>query len=74
MRNIVNISLPPEMVKMIKKEVKTGDYASVSEFIRHLIRLWKTNKLAQDLEEGRKAFESSKGKELKSLKDLRQSL
>lgn len=71
MRNIVNISLPPEMVKMIKNEVKTGEYASVSEFIRHLLRMWKNHQLIQTLAEGEKAFREGKAKELKSLKDLR---
>jgi len=39
MRNIVNISLPREMVVDIKRGVKAGKFASTSEFMRHLIRL-----------------------------------
>ena len=71
MRNIVNISLPEKMVKIIKKEVKREGYASVSEFIRYLIRNWNTNKLAEELKKDRLKFESGNGIVLKSLKDLR---
>ena len=71
MRNVVNISLPEKMVKVIKKEVKAGGYASVSEFFRYLIREWNTNKLAEELKKDRLRFEAGKGKVLKSLKDLR---
>lgn len=70
MRQILNISLPMSMVKIIKKEVKTGGFASVSEFIRHLIRLYNTEKLAKEVEADRKDFEAGKGIELKSLEDL----
>ena len=71
MRNIINISLPETMVKMVKKEVRRGYYASVSEFFRDLIRMWNTKKLAEKLEKSRKEFEAGKGTRLKSLKDLR---
>ena len=71
MRQIVNISLPPKMLKIVKKEVKEGGFASVSEFFRHLLRLYNTHKLAQEIEESRKEFAAGKGIELKSLNDLR---
>ena len=70
MRQILNISLPSATVKMIKTEVKKGGYASVSEFMRHLIRLWNTEKLVGDVKQSRKEFADGKGKVLKSLKDL----
>jgi len=70
MREILNISLPEVMVKEVKNEVKKGHFASTSEFIRHLIRLWNTNKLAQELKNDRKDFDSGKGIKLRSLKDL----
>ena len=38
MRNIINISMPDEMAKVIKKEVKKGQYVSTSEFFRSLAR------------------------------------
>lgn len=38
MRSVINISLPPQMVKKIKEEVRTSDYATVSEFFRDVLR------------------------------------
>ena len=70
MRQIVNISLPMETVKMIKSEVKNGGFASVSEFMRHLIRLWRTEQLQRDVNQSKREFAQGKGKALKSLKDL----
>ncbi len=70
MRQIVNISLPSETVKMIKQEVKNGGYASVSEFMRHLIRMWHTDQLAGEIRQSEKEFAAGKGKELKSLDDM----
>lgn len=70
MRQIINISLPEETVKMIKAEVKAGGYASVSEFMRHLIRLWNTKKLLNDVKAAKKAFKAGNWKEFTSFKDL----
>ena len=70
MRQIVNISLPEETVKIIKLEVKNGGFASVSEFMRHLIRLWNAEKLVGDVKRSKKEFARGKGKVLKSLKDI----
>ena len=71
MHEVINISLPSPMAKTVKTAVKTGDYASTSEFFRHLLRLWNTYKLAEELKKDRKQFMAGKGKVLKSLKDLR---
>ncbi|MAF20676.1 MAG: hypothetical protein CMI55_03275 [Parcubacteria group bacterium] len=72
MRNIVNISLPAEMVKMIKQEVKKNKYVSVSEFFRALLRNYEEEgKLLAELEAIDKEFDTGKGKILNSLKDLR---
>ncbi len=69
MRNIINISLPPELTKKVQQEVKTGNYASISEFFRHLLR---THELAEELKKARNNFDRRKNwKILKSLKDLR---
>lgn len=70
MRSIINISLPEAMVKSVKKEVESGKYGSVSEFFRHLLRLWRTRELSVELKKDRKDFEAGKGLELKSLSDL----
>ncbi len=71
MRNIVNISLPNIMVREIKNEVKTGGFASVSEFFRHILRERMENKIIYELEKSRKEFAAGKAKPLQSLKDLR---
>lgn len=68
MRNIINISLPEEMAKMVEKGVKRGKFASTSEYIRYLIR---SRELVEELEKSRREFEAGKGKVLRSLKDLR---
>ncbi len=72
MRNIINISLPAEMVKVVKREVKKGQYASISEFFRTLLRDYEEeSKLLAELEEIDREFEAGKGKVLHSLRDLR---
>ncbi len=71
MRNIINISLPEPMVKIVKREVRQGSYASVSEFIRDTIRSWMEEKQLRELNESRKEMAEGKGKVLRSLRDLR---
>jgi len=71
MREVINISLPSPMAKTVKNAVKTGDYASTSEFFRHLLREWQEGKLLNELNQSRVEIASGKGKILKSLKDLR---
>ena len=69
MRNIINISLPQELAKRVKEEVRNKNYASTSEFFRHLLRV---HELAEELKKARKDFDKGKNwKVLKSLKDLR---
>lgn len=62
--------MPLSMLKFIKKEVKEGGYASVSEFLRHLVREWQQEKLLKELNQQTKDFEAGKGIVLKSFKDL----
>lgn len=71
MRNVINISLPREMVKMVKEEVKKGKYASVSEFFRALLREHEENMILRDVEISRKEIKEGKGKILKSFKELK---
>ena len=71
MRKIINISLPIELGNIVEKTVKTGQYATKSEFFRHLLRLWAEGRLLKDLDESRKEIAAGRGKVLKSLKDLR---
>lgn len=71
MREVINISLPPPMAKTVKTAVKKGDYASTSEFFRHLLRDWQEGKLLSELNESKLEIASGKGKFLTSLKSLR---
>lgn len=71
MRNIINLSLPQKLTEVVEENVKTGHFASKSEFFRMLLRLWMEGKLVQELEESRKELNSGRGKLLKSLKKLR---
>lgn len=36
----ITITLPPYMLASIKKEVRSGSYASTSELIREAMRMW----------------------------------
>ena len=59
------------MVKEVEEHVKTGKYASKSEFFRDLIRDWQEDQLLKELKESEAEFRAGKFKVLKSLKDLR---
>lgn len=71
MREIINISLPQQMARTVKKAVKDGDYISTSEFFRDLVRNWHEEKLAEELVASRQEISAGKGRVLKSLKHLR---
>jgi len=71
MRTILNISLPPATVVEIKQSAKNSGFASVSEYMRYLIREEKKRELTERLLNARMDFENGKGKVLRSLKDLR---
>jgi putative addiction module CopG family antidote len=71
MRNVVTISLPKQLDEQIEKEVKTGKFASKSEFVRCLIRLWQEEKLAKEIAEAERDIAAGRVREIKSLKELR---
>ena len=72
MRSVINISLPKSLAAEVKKEVKAGHFASTSEFIRHLIRLWNTEMPARSLEKAEKDFKKGKNwKKFDSVADIR---
>ncbi len=71
MRSILNISLPATLADIVKKEVKKGNFASTSEFFRHLLRLWNDKKLSYELGRSERDFASGDFKALKTLRDLR---
>ena len=70
MRNIINISLPPTLTKKVEDAVRMENFASKSEFFRHLLREWMAGRLAQEFEEGRKEYRTRKTKRLNSMKAL----
>ena len=70
-RNILNISLPVKMAQRIKQEAKRDGYASVSEYIRHILREHDEKKELLLIEESRAEIRAGKWKKLHSLKDLR---
>lgn len=70
MRSIINISLPKKMADLVEKEVKTGKFATKSEFFRTLVRKWEEDYLLKELKEAQKNFDAGKFKKLRSLKDL----
>lgn len=70
MRQVINISLPKQMVAEVNKAVKEEKFASKSEFFRHLIRLWEEEKLHRNIMESEKEFSQKRGRVLRSLKDL----
>ncbi len=41
----LSIALTPELAKMVREAVGSGDYASSSEVIREALRDWKTKRL-----------------------------
>ena len=71
MRRIINISLPPKLNKIVDENLKSGEYASKSEFFRHLLRIWTEGRLLKELDESRKEIAANRGMVLKSLKNLR---
>jgi len=72
MRSIINISLPEELSRMVKKEVKKGNFASTSEYFRYLLKSRNNGALAKRLLKDKTDLESGKikAKELTSFKDL----
>lgn len=71
MRQAITISLPKQMIKTVKEEIKSGKFSSTSEFFRHLLREWEEEQLLADLRQSEREFAAGKGKVLRSLRDLR---
>ena len=70
MRSVKSISLPPEMIKAIKIATKKDGFATFSEFMRHLIRLWHEEKLYQDVMESEEDYKTGQFKTLNSIAEL----
>ena len=63
--------MPAEMVKDVNMEIKKGNFASKSEFFRHLLRMWNTQKLAEELKREQREFRKGNYEVLHSLKNLK---
>jgi putative addiction module CopG family antidote len=70
MRTTLNISMPQTLKREVDNEVKSGNYASASEFFRDAIRAWKEEQLYQSVMRSKKEITEGKGKTLRSLRDL----
>jgi antitoxin ParD1/3/4 len=55
----ISVALPTDMANLVRRAVKTGDYASSSEVIREALREWKTRRATRTeaLAEMRKLWE-----------------
>ncbi len=70
MRQVINISLPKELVRAVEKLMKEEKFATRSEFFRDLLRMRIEGKILRELAESRKELAMGKGKLLRTLKDL----
>lgn len=70
MRQVITISLPKQMVRAVKEEIKSGKFSSTSEFFRHLLREWEEANLLAELRASQKEFAEGKGILLRHVSDL----
>lgn len=72
-RQVITISLPPAMAKEVKANARKEGYASVSEYVRDLVRDRERAKLAKIYHSMEKDFHNDKKgwTKLKSLKDIK---
>ena len=47
----MNISLPENLKEFVESQVKSGDYSSISEFMRELVRREQKERLREQLEQ-----------------------
>lgn len=71
MRQIINISLPESMAKYVNNAVKKGQFASKSEYFRHLIRERFEDEAVNQVLESHRQMKKGKKILLKSFKDLK---
>ena len=73
-RQVITISLPPAMVKEVRATVKKEGYASVSEYVRDLVRERERAKLAKEFKAMSRDFDRGGKKywsKIKSLDDIK---
>jgi putative addiction module CopG family antidote len=57
-RKIINISVPPELHAFVQDRVEAGNYGSISEYFRELIRLDQRRELEEFDESARLAMQT----------------
>ena len=70
MRKTQTISLPAELVKYIKREVKAGGYMSTSEYIRALVRDRQDTQLLDQIKKSEEDIKHGRIIRGKTLKDF----
>ncbi len=68
---MTSVVVPQKLRKEFSSALRKGRYESEEDFFADLLRLWKENRLLDELKTSRKEIASGKGKVLKSLKNLR---
>ncbi len=74
MRRALHVSLPPEIIQLINRIVIEEKFASKSEFIRFLIRLWDNKKYSAVLDEAREDLEIGFNIPIEAIKELEQKI
>ncbi len=65
----ISITLPPDMLRILREAVAAGDYASTSEALRDAVRTWQRQRL-----EDAERLAALRGRVQSSLADPRPSL
>lgn len=71
MRNIINISLPKALNKVVEQAMRKGKFATKSEFFRNLLRMWQEEELLVEIRKSEAEIRAGKGIKLRSFRDLR---
>ena len=71
MRSVLTVSLPPDLIKEVKKITRKNDYLTVSEFVRDVMTSFiEDQQLLEDLAISRAEFAAGKGIPIKKASDL----
>ena len=70
MRGILNLSMPIQMIQDLKAEAKAEGFATLSEYIRHIIREWKKMRYANEMQNRLEDMKNGKGIAAKSAREL----
>ncbi|OGZ19117.1 MAG: hypothetical protein A2Z68_00920 [Candidatus Nealsonbacteria bacterium RBG_13_38_11] len=71
MRDVINISLPKDLNRIVENMVREEKYSTKSEFFRDLLRMKIEGRIIHELAESRKELSMGRGRLLRSLRALR---